>query len=75
MRDDQTLSDQDDTDADYDSEPDECEHEHAEYDVIEGWMSCSCGYHRWLSGDEIRREAQFQAELMEAYSEEYDRHG
>lgn len=58
-----------------DREPAECEHENAEYDILEGEMSCSCGYHRWLSGDEIRREAQFQTKLMEAYYTECDRDG
>ena len=65
----------DETEWDDDHEPDECEHENAEYDVIEGRMWCTCGYHRWLTGDEIRREAQFQAEQMEAYFVECNRDG
>ena len=49
---------------------DQCEHEHATVDILTGELTCSCGYFRYLSGDEIRREAELQAEMMEAYSAE-----
>jgi hypothetical protein len=52
-------------DIDYD-----CLHEEAEVDLLTGEMTCRCGYHRFLSGDELRREAELQAEMMEAYYRE-----
>ena len=65
-----TADDWDDDDRDPDDYYDlagECDHTEADIDAITGRLSCSCGYTRWLSGDEIRREAQLQAEMMEAY--------
>lgn len=54
---------------DWDDNPyiDECYHENATVDVLTGELLCHCGYHRYLSGEEIKREAQIQAEMMEAY--------
>jgi hypothetical protein len=59
----------DDLDPPYDRpDIDECEHEHSDVDIMTGEFHCySCGYHRLLAGDEIEREANFQAEMMEAY--------
>jgi hypothetical protein len=54
---------------------DECDHEHATVDILTGEMSCHCGYHRYLSSAELQREAEFQAEMMEAYYLECERDG
>lgn len=56
-----------------DYEAEECDHEDATVDVLTGEMSCRCGYRRGLSGEEIEREAQLQAEAMEAYYAECER--
>lgn len=70
MPNDKSQSTGDEWDDERDPDFDECEHEHATVDILTGEMSCSCGYHRYLSGDEIRREAEIQAEMMEAYYRE-----
>jgi hypothetical protein len=59
----------DDEDPPYDRpDLDECEHDCVDIDIMTGEFHCyQCGYHRWLSGEEIKREAQFQAEMMERY--------
>jgi len=50
-----------------DDEP--CDHEHADFDPLIGRESCSCGWSRWLTGEEYSRrlnlEAQAQAEWDE----------
>jgi hypothetical protein len=58
--------------ADYDDwdEEDDCDHMDAEIDILTGIMSCRCGYTKWLTAEELRREAELQAELMEAYYRE-----
>lgn len=66
MADDDDWCDEDDA---YDASLD-CDHAEADVDLMTGELSCRCGYHRYLSGDELRREAQLQAEMMEAYSRE-----
>lgn len=48
----------------------DCDHLEARVDILTGEMHCHCGYHRVLSGDELRREADLQAELYEAYARE-----
>jgi hypothetical protein len=49
---------------------DDCIHEDADVDLITGEMMCRCGFHKYLTGDEIRREAQLRAEMMEAYHQQ-----
>lgn len=60
----------DEWDDDRDPDMDECEH--ATVDILTGELSCHCGYNRWLSGEEIRREAQLETEMMEAYYREFE---
>lgn len=50
--------------------PLDCDHVEAEVDILTGEMHCHCGYRRVLSGEELSREAEFQAEAMEAYYRE-----
>jgi hypothetical protein len=63
-------------DDDWDEEDDtydhtaDCDHMDADVDVLTGHMLCHCGYSRWLTGEEIKREAELQAELTEAYYRE-----
>jgi hypothetical protein len=61
--------DWDDEDEPYDQE-DDCIHEDADIDILTGHMLCHCGYSRWLTAEELQREAELQAELMEAYYRE-----
>ncbi len=49
------LWDEGDDDDRYD-EPDECDHEHADFDILEGRMRCMCGYQRWLTAEDIDAE-------------------
>jgi hypothetical protein len=59
----------DEWDEDYDPLY-ECEHENATFDILTGELSCSCGYRRYLLSDEFKREAQREAEMMDAYYRE-----
>jgi hypothetical protein len=66
-----TNTNEDEWDDDRDPDRDECDHENADVDILTGRMLCfSCGYSKWLTGDEIAREAELQAEMMEAYYRE-----
>jgi hypothetical protein len=38
----------------------------ADADIATGHAICSCGHSWWLSDESLMREAQFQAEYMEA---------
>lgn len=60
-------ADWDENDSPYEDDRMDCDHSDADVDIMEGSLSCRCGYRKWLTGDEIRREAQLQAEMMEAY--------
>jgi hypothetical protein len=59
----------DEWDDDRNPDLDECEHEHAEVDILTGELSCHCGYHRYLSGDELRRGIEIQTEAEAYYRE------
>ena len=48
----------------------DCDHIDADIDILTGLLSCHCGYSRWLSGEELRREIEIQAECYEAYAAE-----
>lgn len=48
----------------------DCDHVEAVVDILTGELSCHCGYHRYLSGDELRREIEIQTEAAEAYYRE-----
>ncbi len=61
------MCDQWEDEDDYPPWEDECDHENAEVDILTGAMNCRCGYRRYLSGDELRREAQLQADMAEDY--------
>ena len=65
-------------DYDYDDFPDDeepCDHEHADFDILIGRESCSCGWSRYLTTEEYQRrselEAQAQAE-WDAFCREQD---
>jgi hypothetical protein len=53
-----------DSDQDYqgnywDGDPDdppECDHDDADFDILDGRMTCHCGYSRYLTGEEIDAE-------------------
>jgi hypothetical protein len=63
--------DAEDWDDDRNPDLDDCIHEDADVDILTGEMTCHrCGFHKYLTGDEIRREAEIQAEMMEAYHQE-----
>lgn len=48
----------------------ECDHMHADVNVIEGTMSCPCGYFKNLSSAELTKELEFNARCQEAWAEE-----
>ena len=48
----------------------DCEHEHAEFDILTGELHCSCGYSRILSGDEFQHWVEAEAQAYEAYYRE-----
>ena len=48
-------------------EPDDCDHTAAEIDCLIGRMTCHCGYSKWLTTEELRRELTFQAAMYEAH--------
>src|SRR5438046_2764455 len=48
----------------------ECDHEHADIDILSGHAACPCGYTWWLSADEIAAELRFMAEYAEHVAEE-----
>lgn len=46
---------------------DPCDHEHADIDLLTGIMSCSCGYSKWLTSEELEEECRLQAIAYEEY--------
>jgi hypothetical protein len=70
-----STEDWDEDDWADDCDPSDCDHQEAVVDILTGEMSCHCGYHRYLSGDELEREAELQARMMEAYYAECERDG
>jgi hypothetical protein len=48
----------------------DCDHSEADVDLITGEMTCGCGFHKYLTDDEMRREAEIQTEMMEAYHQQ-----
>ena len=60
----------DEDDDDFPVYEDDCDHLEADVDLMTGNATCRCGHHWYLSGDEIRREAQLQADMMAAYYEQ-----
>ena len=34
-------------------EPSECDHDDADFDILDGRLTCSCGYSRYLTTEEI----------------------
>ena len=59
----------DDDEYYYDTD-DECEHEHATFDILTGALDCLCGYRRYLVGDEFKRYMEEEIACYEAYEEE-----
>lgn len=57
---------------DHDAFEDEicCDHMHADVNVIEGTISCHCGYFKHLSSEELTTELAFEARCQEAWAEE-----
>lgn len=58
-----------DEDRAYDASLD-CNHAEADVDIMTGELHCLCGYTRILTGEQLKREAMLQAEMMEAYYRE-----
>lgn len=50
-----------------DLQDDLCDHEEADIDIFTGRLSCTCGYSKWLSSDELEEEITMQARLYEEY--------
>lgn len=54
-------------------DPAECDCVHADYDLLEGRAHCPmCGRTWYLTGDQLRRELQFQAEQCELIEDEQE---
>lgn len=65
--------DQDDIDNDMfrDYDEDDCDHQFADIDILEGRGHCPfCGHTWYLSCEEIQAEAQHQAEYAQAVEDE-----
>jgi hypothetical protein len=45
----------------------DCNHEDADVDTLTGEMMCACGFRKYLTDNELRREAEIQTEMAEAY--------
>lgn len=47
-----------------DEDEDDCDHLDADEDVLTGILTCSCGYRKWLTSDEVkaRQDARLRAE-------------
>lgn len=58
-----------DEDRAYDTSLD-CDHAEADLDIVTGELHCRCGYLYILTGEQLKREAMLQAEMMEVYSRE-----
>ena len=59
---------------DYNDEPDECDHEDYDVDILTGRAHCyRCGDAWWLTGDQLSQEHRWQAEQYEAIVAEEDR--
>lgn len=51
----------------------DCDHMEADVDVLTGELFCHrCGYHRYLSAEDLQREAELQTQCAEAYQLECD---